>query len=303
MLFQKFMLFLLILLPISSHGMGKRAKVDLMAAAGDSITAGTLADTSSNPVHQRTSELSAHDFHSNFLYQNKDSFSWASGTWINSHFVRLRDYLKNRDPGVELEVLNVAIPGNETQDLGSQADRILSAMNSGAYSQLRYLTLMIGANDTCDAVKPEAAAVHLRRFFEKIAEIRQQEKIRILVSGLPPIPILGKEEVLRHKTAGFFTCEYIRNRVFHFCKGMTAWEDEKEFERKMGEILAFNETIRSVIREIETAHPHLDIAFSETFTRYDIPLNFLALDCFHPNRSGQEEISRFLWEDQPWFGH
>jgi lysophospholipase L1-like esterase len=279
-----------------------------MASAGDSITAATFADTRSNPTPGHFSTWSDErekgtnrEFRTYFFYENKDTYSWASGRWLDSHFVQLRKFLKNHDPAADLDILNVAIPGNESKDLPAQADRIVAAMNSGHYTNLKYLTLLIGANDACASVRPQTAADHLSLFFEKIAAISQNEKIRILVSGLPPIPLLGTKKVRQHRTLGIFTCEYLRNEVLKLCGNMTTWESEEEYRQKTDEILYFNEAIRTTIRQTEARHPNLEIAFSETFTHYDIPLRFLAFDCFHPNRAGQEEISRFLWEDQHWF--
>src|SRR5262245_37593780 len=95
----------------------------LMAAMGDSITVGYFADLAL--PRQGRGAKSAGLLRPQRVFSNKRSFSWASGERIESQYQLLKESLKRTEPGAELEVLNVAVPGGRTRDMADQAKKVV----------------------------------------------------------------------------------------------------------------------------------------------------------------------------------
>ncbi|MCM2321924.1 MAG: SGNH/GDSL hydrolase family protein [Oligoflexia bacterium] len=279
-----------------------------MGSVGDSITAATFADHSANepflgppdesgirqPVDPSIPALV-------LSIENKGTYSWASGRRIASHFERLKNALEEQGLGNNIVIQNDAVPGEVAKGLVAQADNIARSMLSGEFEALTYVTFFIGNNDACTETDNEKMREHLRRAFAALADIRQAEKIRILVSGMPAIPDLNRPEIRRHRIPGSMTCEEVRREVFHSCGHLLNWNTESEYQERMAEVAAKNQVIEESAREAQARHRNLDIKFTNVLFHQKIPAEWLAVDCFHPNKDGQAEISRLLWNEQPWF--
>lgn len=292
------------------HAFGKNAPSHLMATIGDSITAGTFADTSTNlPVSIWDSFLGAFawdNYKTLFLVQNKKSYSWASGEWIDSHYNRLDRYLAEHGDHETLKVLNVAVPGSVAANTLHQAQLVVDALKSGLYQDLKYVTFLIGSNDSCisnseSGTPNELFRSQLLATFAKLAEIQQTDAIPILVSSIPRVPLLGRPDIRNHHTNGLFTCDYFRNEVLGFCKSLTRWESDDELRAKLQIIDEKNAVLKEVISEVNSKYPQLKLSYSQSFDQYDPGVADLAMDCFHPNKNGQSKLSELLWRDQPWF--
>lgn len=284
----------------------------LMGAIGDSISAASLADTSavsqsatkgrSPAVALTPGELSARS-----LYENKGTFSWASGQDILSHFELLSSYLQGQADPSRLEVLNEAVPGDTTDDIGKQVGNLVWAMNGGQYSALKYVTLMIGANDACSTETPEGTPdarmrQNLMNFFAELAWIHQAEPIHVLVSSLPNIPQLGRPEIRDHSTLMGMSCEEVRSKILGFCTSLTTWNGEAEYESKLAIVEDKNHVLNQAVQDASAQYPSLRIVYSSSLFKQKISIDMLAADCFHPNQAGQQMLSELLWRDQPWFG-
>lgn len=289
---------------------GGRPPNYLMANIGDSITAGTFADTSTDLPRSVflsiTGGFAFDQFKTFFLIENKKSYSWASGQWIDSHYQKLKRIIETADTQESLDVMNLAVPGAVAADTLAQAQKLVDAMKSGEYKELKYITLLIGANDACSSesqsgTPSEHFGKSLWLTLEKFAEIQQTERIHILVSSLPNIASLGRTEIRKHMTGGILSCDYFRRKILGFCKPLTKWRGEQEFLEKYQVVAEKNEVLRTVVQQASHVFPQLDIVFSDSLSRYEITPEILAMDCFHPNKTGQEKMSELLWKDQPWF--
>lgn len=261
-----------------------------MAAIGDSITAGTLADL---PLPKQIKP--------GIIYKNPYSLSWATGRKFPSHAVRLADYLK-KEGYPSLSVLNVAIPGATTMELKQQAQSVVQAVTENR-SRLAYVTLLIGANDACLKEGPDLSAMRARILlvFEMLAALPQKEKIPILLVGIPKIPELGDEDIRADKTILGLKCQTIQGKILHFCDPLLKWKTPEEYQEKIDLVESVNRMLRNLPAQAMQLFPKLDIVFSQQLYEFDIPADLLAIDCFHPNGSGQEQVAEQLWADQPWF--
>ncbi|MCM2279822.1 MAG: SGNH/GDSL hydrolase family protein [Oligoflexia bacterium] len=280
----------------------------LMGSLGDSITAATFADLSAsepflgppdeNGVRHPTDPSVPGVI---FSVTNKATYSWASGEKIQSHFLRLKNALARQGFEGELRIQNEAIPGEKAVRLEQQAARLAEAMASGQYAALAYVTFFIGNNDACGETQEAAMRGQLREAFRTLASIPQKEPIRVLVSGLPRIPELGTAPIRQHRIPGSMTCEEVRREVFGSCKHLLNWKDPAEFEQRLEEVAAKNRLLEEAVQDAAARFSNLDLVFTNVLFEKSIPASWLAVDCFHPNQEGQSEISRLLWEAQPWY--
>jgi lysophospholipase L1-like esterase len=283
----------------------------LMAALGDSISAGTLADTS---VH--VSSASQEDLQnsytgvdqSKFIYTNRYDLAWGTGDQIPSHYMQLKSWLAKNEPGMNLVPLNLAIPGAVASQLVGEAQSVVAAMATGQYRALKYVTLDIGANDACavSATDPigtpdDKFADSLRKFFATLAQIKQDQPIRVMVSSIPKVPDLGRPDIQETATLGGASCNWIRAHIFTYCRTLPIWTTEAEYENNVAIVEDKNAILQSVIDEVNKTYTNVQASFSYATYNETLVPNMLAVDCFHPNKDGQTILSEKLWADQPWF--
>jgi lysophospholipase L1-like esterase len=271
----------------------------LMVAMGDSITAGFIANTH---VHTLST-----DYVLNFPpFTNKKSDSWASGKSIISHYFQLQRFLEKSGDSTPVEMLDVADPGDEIHDVIAQAKRVKAAMDSGNYETLKYVVLLIGANDACAKKAPFSGKEHkmrksLEEIFGILSEIHQQEPIRILVAGIPNIPDLAQPQFAETKTAFGMTCHFFQEEILKDCNPLLNWKSKEDYEKRVAVVEHTNQILEDGAHEASAAHPNLQVVFTDQLFKTAIQPEFLAADCFHPSREGQETISSTLWAQQAWF--
>ncbi len=297
-----------------SHAIGPPPEVSIqsplvMVSFGDSITAGAFANTAADlplsfiPSIANLANLSIL-FNQNLketAVENKQLWSWASGVGINSHYNHLKNYLNIQNPN-ELQVINMAVSGSVGYDLLLQVKKFAAAVSLKPETQIAYITMLIGANDTCDGITPEETYSELKQAFDILSSIPQKNKIRILISSLPQIYKLGEPAIRDHATGTFaLSCEVIRSQMLKFCNSLTHWNNQAEYQSHINKVETMNGTLSKIANDAVQLHSNLDIQFSSALYQQDLNFELLASDCFHPNIKGQGIISEALWNDQPWF--
>jgi len=317
-------------LAVSCAAMSLAAQAEdrvLMGSLGDSITAATFANAPipnltrplDRPLSKVDSDKGPEDEFLEWVREtllpdtiiaNKKKYSWASGEDIDSHFVRLRDWMAIHAPSRTLERLNASFPGDRTDKLEMQAQQIADAMATGDYSELAYVTVLIGANDACDdlARTPDQLAViqaNLQKSLKLLNDIPQvaasAAPVPVLVSSLPRIPDLGREEITAHDTVFGLSCKRVRDEIQKSCVPLTVWSEPAARQERLQLVDGVNRAIQEVVAQAAAATPHLSVVYSSTLFRRRVALGEVAADCFHPNEKGQNGIAAALWNDQPWF--
>ena len=283
----------------------------MIAALGDSIAAGTLADTSVHIDQESETDIQnnyASTVKAKFIYTNRYSLAWGTGNKISSHYMQLKSWLAKNEPEMNLVPLNVAIPGAVAADLVGEAQSVVTAMATGQYRALKYVTIDIGANDACavtsstpDGTPDDKFADNLRKVFATLAQIKQDQPIRVIVSSIPKVPDLGRPDIQETKTLGGVACSWIRQHIFTYCRTLPVWSSVDQYEHDVAVVEDKNAILQSVIDEVNRTTPNIQASFS--YAVYDEPIDadLLALDCFHPNKDGQSMMATKLWADQPWF--
>jgi lysophospholipase L1-like esterase len=280
----------------------------MMGVMGDSISAGTLADVpipdAGNDVHGSFQQLD--DLKEQVVLENKLLLSWASGIGIRSHYMRLLDYLRRKGDHRTFNVDNVSYPGRTSFAMEEQALQLYQDFKMGGYSELKYVTLLIGSNDACSnqtpwGIPPSYIHDNLIKAFRVLSLVPQKEPIRVLVVGIPRIPELAEPQIRESKTILGLTCNTVRNRILHECNALLSWKTEAEYDQKMMIVENDNRVLRDTVAEVNKLFPHIEAVYSDRLYNLKIPRSIMAADCFHPNADGQQQLADQVWLDQPWF--
>jgi hypothetical protein len=100
---------------------------------------------------------------------------------------------------------------------------------------------------------------------------------------------------------GRISCREMHLKVHKFCVPLVSWDNKHDYDVDEQIVIDKNQIIARATQTAMKRHPNLDIAFSDKLFHAHISIDLMASDCFHPNRYGQANISKILWEEQPWF--
>jgi len=125
--------------------------------------------------------------------------------------------------------------------------------------------------------------------------------VKVLISAIPPVPAAGAPEFRKHEILPGMTCEKVRAQLFRFCPNLLDWTDEAGFQERMELVRRKNAVLEALVRETRQTHPELEMAFGASVADARFEPEDLAIDCFHPDMSGQKMLSETLWRDQPWY--
>ena len=295
-----------------------QTNLDVIAALGDSISAASLAETTAtdavnkyldqHPNLSRTkrAQMLKKIYRASVNRENKETLSWVSGKDVQSHFIRMKNLFKAREPQTKIEILNLSVPGAKAVDMKAQAQQLVDAMKTKKYGSLRYLTYMIGGNDACSKVAkggtPNAEMLSaLEESFKVLSQIKQSQPIPVLFSSLPRIPDLGKPEIMNNHVFALTTCRFIQLSVLNLCDPMIDWKTQAQYNERVGYVEAKNQLLQKFSEDMAKKYPQFQIHYSDVFYQHPITIRELAMDCFHPNTKGHEIISQQLWDAQPWF--
>jgi lysophospholipase L1-like esterase len=279
----------------------------MMGVMGDSISAATLADfpIPSDPSSSGD-KVQLDELQEKMIFENKFLLSWASGVGIKSHYVRLKDYFKRKGETRPIQVDNVSYPGRLTNAMEDQALQLLQDFREGGYSELKYVTLLVGSNDACSSQTPWGVPLgemhdNLIKAFRILSMFPQKEPVHVLVVGIPRIPDLAERSLRESKTILGLSCNTVRNKILKECNPLLTWKTEKEYDQKMMIIENDNRLIRDTVTEVNKLFPKIQAVYSDRLYNLNIPRSILAADCFHPNADGQQQLADQVWMDQPWF--
>lgn len=196
-------------------------------------------------------------------WNNKD-YSWATGTKVNSHYMRL----KKHHP--KIKVINMAIPGVKSDDLVRQAEQ-------ASIVKLDYVTILIGANDFCGGkADPEQYGDNIMKAIRVIQ--KKSPNAKILLSSLPNIPKV-------RAIAETMTCGLIWREAMKHC-------DVSDTNKFLNAWVGMNFELAKI------SMTSGNVRYSSSLSSREITKEGISnVDCFHPNNVGQEAIADMTWND------
>lgn len=300
---------LIFLMSTLAFAFNQKKPIYVMGALGDSITAGAIADLPRPTFfdnHDEEIRVFDGKLRPPMLVEHKRTMSWASGKFINSHYVRLKKYYEEKEH-VYLKVMNVAESGGNVKDLPRQAKLLVKAVSKKKNRILKYVTVFAGSNDLCKKedhlpnIDREKMRDRMRLTFKTLASLPQKEPIKVLVVGLNNIPQLGRPEISTAKTYFGTSCHHFRDEIIKACRSLHIFNSEQEYRERVDFVRSFNSLLRSTAAEANSEFANLDVRYSDALFKLNITKNMVAVDCFHPDNGAHEIFADLLWKDQPWF--
>jgi len=325
----------------TTWGMGKSNPTRVMVALGDSMTAGTFANTTSSPESSRLQDLflvppgssvaspsalerdiapTDASFKTSFFkfllkpfLENKDTLSWASGRLISSHYERIRAALQSHGENIlGFYPMNLSVPGSKAIHILEQARRLPQELDRRGNPKVDYVAMTMGANDVCEStagpvVPDEEFKIHVRYVLDQLASTAEakgytrENPLRVLLAGIPRIPNSGAPKFWKHRIFAGLTCATVRKKIFKFCPNLLDWTDEAGYLDRMAQVERKNEILKRAILETNGQHDRIQVVFGNGLADVAFEPEDLAFDCFHPNAHAQKRISEALWRAQPWY--
>jgi len=204
-------------------------------------------------------------FNSQKSWNNTEN-SWASGTKVESHFMRLKKFF----PRKNIRVINMAVPGVKVADLERQAEQASSI-------PLDYATILIGANDFCGGeVDALAYGQLVINAINKMKEV--SPKVKVLISSLPDMV------QVRH-VADTMSCDWLWKKAMQHCDV----SDEAKFYENWN---AMNTKLKDIAATME------NVKYSEALSKAIVDKDSLSsIDCFHPSLAAQGKIAAMTWDE------
>lgn len=231
-----------------------------IAGLGDSITRAALADNSLGGLDYGQPEHSW-------------STGYESGDGVDSHYERILA----ANSGIAGNTYNLAESGARMDDLPGQA---VAAVSTGA----EYVVIQMGGNDLCrDEASEMTSVAQYQADFTAALDTLQ--------AGLPDAVILVTEVVRVKRVYDVgrlnFGCQ-LQWAVFQWCDSAL-----RNGSTQRNQVDARNIEYNNVLRSICATRglPFDDDVFEWAFSRG----NLSDVDCFHPDRSGQQALANVTY--------
>jgi lysophospholipase L1-like esterase len=240
---------------------------DSMAAIGDSITRATNACC---------------------FYGDRPGRSWSTG-YVSDSILSHYERILASNPGIGGHAHNDAAAGAKMVNAASQAASAVS-------QKAEYVTILMGANDTCTS-SPNTMT--------PVADFKNQFQAAMnrLKAGLPPdahifvssIPNVYRLWQVLHTNPLAQAVWWAAN----ICQSMLSpFRSSADRLRVLEREKAFNDVLEQVCGQYANCRFDGDAVFNYLFTADQVS----KLDYFHPNISGQATIARVTWALSWWPG-
>jgi len=260
-----------------------------VVSLGDSLSLGTMADSNSLDLSLLGLILQLPGTDHNFAL-NHSQFNWATGESLGnginsgSHLNRL----ENLFPGTQVNGFHLGIVGLQANG-GISGKTLLGQTQQAAALKPHYVTLLIGAMDLCNGNL--AAPGFAQNFANKVEEslnalvLTEGLSPLVLVSSLPPIDqviqIGQNVDLRRHSSCASLLAQACPNSANAVAFSQAQTDLNSQLERLstqpkyQGKVIFDSQAVSQ-----GTINPATDIA----------------IDCFHPSKAGQNNLSQKLWD-------
>lgn len=282
-----------------------------MGALGDSISAGLLANFSRETANKPSVEawfvmrslVAAAIFQLKGL--EKKDLSWSAGYGASGLVLSHARRLAALDSSRTLKTFNVAHSGDTVQDI---LDIQLPKLNGLSRNKLGqeypdYVTILIGANDVCDASM--AGVTSVQDYYDRLDKVvhdvlSRSPRSKIMLSSLPNIESL-RQVALGARLWGwgaFEKCEDVWNAI-KLCPTLTTISDPAIREQVKQRVDDYNLAARDIV-ERYTKSMGDRIRYGDGTFKVQFGKDHLSMDCFHPNPAGQNILSKVTFNSSWW---
>nr|XP_014425321.2 phospholipase B1, membrane-associated [Pelodiscus sinensis] len=290
--------------PTSVHAL-KPADVRVIAALGDSLTAGNgIGARSNNTVDMNTE------------YRG---LAWSIGGDASLKNVTtlpniLREFNRNltgystgtggaSEPNA---FLNQAVPGAVAEKLPDQAKALVRLMKSDPRIDIntdwKIITILIGGNDLCNYCEDPNyySAVNFTSHIQEALDILHAEVPRALVNLVEVMDLLPLRKIFLDNQV---QCPTHLARYLCSCV-LPVMEGSQDLVMVMDAIRAYQNSTRKLIESGRyDTHENFTVVLQPFFQNIKIPLlqdgradiSFFAPDCFHLSQKSHSQLSRTLW--------
>lgn len=281
--------------PTSVH-MVRPGDIDVMAAFGDSISAGN--------------GLGAQTLVGVAVENRQEVFSIGGKGSLEEQVVTLPNIVRKFNPDVkgwsicqsqesnaDKSWFNVAKPGGTCDDMPSEARLLIDRMKADTRvdyaNDWKLLTMFVGGNDLCASCRRNYSAEAYYAWFESALTMLREEMPRTIVNlvsmfDVTPLPSFSTGLVCDLLQWGF--CDCARNSTSVKTLRDIQLSYDEQF-RKLADDPRFKGDDFTVIRQ-----PHMrDMVPPIDPETGDYLQGFLGPDCFHPNRIAHQGFAAYLW--------
>ncbi len=284
-----------------------------MAAIGDSITAGALAAFNRTDAHNPLMLpkflyfLGKMGYLRSLKAMESRGHSWATGLGgkVDSHAQRLQDMAD--DSGFKIKILNAAISGSTSANIRSQVDEILKWSNANLKTKAPdYVLLDMGANDACGNSNAEMTKVGDygdRVHAALVRLLKANPRTKVMIGGIPDVAHLRKvaENALLGIVPPLAKCKDMW-KVHKFCQNMLLEENSDKRDEISRRISSYMHELEVITAEINQDYGSDHVRFAPAVHDYNFTSKQISIDCFHPNKKGQQAIADLTW-DASWWAH
>ncbi|XP_064504502.1 phospholipase B1, membrane-associated [Pseudopipra pipra] len=289
--------------PATSVHSLKPADVKIIAALGDSLTAG--AGIASDTLEDLATQYRG--------------LSWSIGgdellknvTTLPNIFREFNVTIMGYSTGTGSEndsnaFLNQAVPGAEAEHLPAQARNLLRLMKTDDRidfsADWKIITVFIGVNDLCNSCKdPEhySAENYIKRIQETL-DILHKEVPKALVSLVDVVDVLSLRQLFvdSQVQCPTYLADYLCSCVF------TGEENSENLTMVREATRAYQLGIQRLIESGRyDTHENFTVVIQPFLQNVEIPLgqdghpdvSYFSPDCFHPSQKGHSQLAKALW--------
>jgi len=229
-----------------------------IAALGDSITRGVNACTTIGECVEA---------------------NWSTGTTpaVASHFQRLQA----AHPGEAVTASNFAVPGAKAADLPAQAAQ--------AAGGAEYVTVLIGANDACDATPVPSAAFGSYVDEALGALVDADRDVRILVASVPNLYSVWEAGHDNERALWVWGLDLCAQMLGDADSGDAAVEQRRQDVLSL--IGEYNVALASACANYTACRYDGGTVFETSFGQDEVS----SIDFFHPSLAGQKALAEATW--------
>lgn len=276
-----------------------------IVALGDSSTAGMLSAHSRDgiwfplrhiPVLIDSIEML---FTFNKGAYEKRSNSWSTGKRIRSHY-RL---LKELNP--DIQAANLSVSSSFAKDIWEKEIPSLIEWSRKNNQVPEYVTLLVGANDLCAESLDKTTTVS--SFNDSVAKsldflMSASAKTKVMVLPLIRLDLLEENvgDAFVLPAPKMSTCHQIWDMI-PLCQSVTGAVNSADRERLKNKVDDFNQVFKSNVDRLRRKYGDR-IRISWEHRNIEPQKEYVAVDCFHPNKKAQEDYSLSTWKNTWWSG-